>query len=206
MVIYLSANIVTNASLFKKRILLLFGSPHHVGNTFRLVMQLLEQLEENSFYLEQFDLFEMDLIPCTDCQNCEHGLCCYNHIDHYDDLIEAVQHSDIILLASPVYCAGFPAPVKAMMDRAQQFYVNQFDGRKNTFPQRKKGFLLMTGGNCGERLQEYLTIPTKMFFDCLNVELSGKIIVGNTDKTQKIEADFTDIIASINAGPIEDEQ
>ena len=93
-----------------------------------------------------------------------------------------------------------------MMDRAQQFYVNQFDGRKNTFPQRKKGFLLMTGGNCGERLQEYLTIPTKMFFDCLNVELSGKVIVGNTDKTQKIEADFTDIIASINAGPIEEEE
>lgn len=192
--ICLSANTAMKDSFYKKRILLLFGSPHHVGSTFRLAMQFLDQFEDYTYLLEQYNLFEMDLLPCTDCGNCQHGLCCLNHIDYYEEIIEAIQRADLIVLASPVYCGGFPAPVKAMMDRAQQFYVNKFAGRARTFPQRKKGILLMTGGNCGGKLQEYLSIPTKMFFDCINTEYCGKVIVGNLDNKLSFEADFSHII------------
>ena len=198
MVICLSANTAMKDSFYKKRILLLFGSPHHVGSTFRLVMQFLDQFEDHTYLLEQYNLFEMDLLPCTDCGNCQHGLCCLNHIDYYEEIIEAIQRADLIVLASPVYCGGFPAPVKAMMDRAQQFYVNKFSGRARTFPQRKKGILLMTGGNCGEKLQEYLSIPTKMFFDCINTEYCGKAIIGNLDNKLSFEADFSHIFDKIS--------
>ena len=199
MVICLSANTAKNGSFYKRRIVLLFGSPHHVGFTFRLVMQFLDTLEENSYVLEQFDLFEMDLLPCNDCENCRNGLCCLTHIDHYEEIIEAIQRADWVILASPVYCGGFPAPMKAMMDRANQFYVNGFAGRAQTFPQRKKGILLMTGGNCGKTLQQYLSIPARMFFDCINVQFCGQVIAGNTDQDpfSELQADFSGLLQNL---------
>lgn len=194
------ANTAMTDSLYKKRILILFGSPNPGGNTAKLVEQMEDRLGY-SYQFDRLDLFRMNVHPCTDCGICSNGLCHLNHMDHYAEIIEKMQRADIIAIASPVYFAGFPAPLKAVIDRAQQFFVNNYAGRRITFPERKQGILLMTAGaKANPVIEDYLSITAKMFFDCINAEYCGKLMISNTDQKTDFYVDFESLIGSFHRG------
>lgn len=192
------ANTAMTDSLYKQNILILFASPNPNGNTAKLVEQMQDRLGY-SYVFDRLDLYQMNIHPCIDCGICKNGLCHLNHTDHYAEIMEKIQRADVIAIASPLYFAGFPAPLKAVIDRTQQFFINGYAGRRITFPERKKGVLLMTcGSKADPAIEDYISIPTKMFFDCINAEYCGKLIISNTDEKPDFYVDFEPLIRSFH--------
>lgn len=180
--------------------MVLYGSPHLVGSTFRLLQQFKQALENNgleSYQFRQFDLFEMNLKPCNHCGYCQYGLCHMNHLDGYSSIIESIQSSDLIILATPVYFGGYPAPVKAFLDRLQQFYVNDFKARKYTFPKRTQGLLFFTSGNPNSTTREAMEHSARMLFHCINAEFTGTLFYENTDADPNFEVDCEQLLHSL---------
>ena len=95
----------------------------------------------------------------------------------------------IMTIMLMLFSSALGMVIPVLMQRVMDIYIPNHD---------KKGILLMTGGNCGEKLQEYLSIPTKMFFDCINTEYCGKAIIGNLDNKLSFEADFSHIFDKIS--------
>lgn len=184
MVIPLSASFATNDNLVSKQAVILYGSPHLIGSTFRLLHQFKQDLAtvtREDYVFVQFDLFDQKITPCNDCKSCQYGLCHLNHTDCLSAVIEAIQLADVVIVATPIYFAGFPAPFKVLVDRMQQFYVGGFKGRSYTFPTRKKGFLLTTAGSGQPDTKQAMRHAAKMLFDCLNADFSGAMFHENTD-------------------------
>lgn len=172
--------------------MILYGSPHLIGSTFRLLNQFKQDLlavTHDEYVFVQFDLFEEKITPCNDCKSCQYGLCHLNHTDRMAQMIEALQLAEVVVIATPIYFAGFPAPLKHFVDRMQQFYVNDFKGRSYTFPTRKKGFLLATAGSADATTKQAVHHMTKMVFDCLNADCAGSVFHENTDRTKDSEGD-----------------
>lgn len=122
-----------------KRILILFGSPNENGHTRKMVNKLKEELKGCEFF--EFNAYKELVKPCYGCNKCKDtGVCClddFNKINYYINDIKP----EILVIASPIYNFGFPAPLKAFFDRFQPYYNNP---KKNIF--LKKSILLLTSG------------------------------------------------------------
>lgn len=74
-------------------------------------------------------LRDLDINPCTACNACERRaittrdqqLFCIFH-DDMEDLRNALNDCDALLLVSPVFFAGAPAQLKAFLDRLQPYF------------------------------------------------------------------------------------
>lgn len=101
------------------RILTLLGSPRTNGNT-ACVLRLVEQaLKTHAVSVEHVNLIDLKIDPCRECRQCraENADLCANTADDANALIRKMKHSDVILLAAPVFCWGFPSHTKALLDR-----------------------------------------------------------------------------------------
>ena len=59
---------------------------------------------------------------------------------------------DIVVVATPVYGLSFPAPLKAVFDRTQQYYEAYISRHiKHPFEKPKKGILLSVYGSNDKR-------------------------------------------------------
>lgn len=98
----------------------IFGSPRKNGNTASLLGPVLEELERNkNSQIKFFDVYEKNIAGCKACLGCQKDLeniCCVIQ-DDMQEIYEAVEEADIIILASPVYVRSAPAPVKVVIDR-----------------------------------------------------------------------------------------
>ncbi|MCX8065591.1 MAG: flavodoxin family protein [Candidatus Hydrogenedentes bacterium] len=100
------------------KVLSLLGSPRANGNT-ALVLRYLEQkLEEKGLEINRIHVGGLSIQGCKECFGCkrdDESLCCFD-----DDAIHVLRDilaADVILWASPTFCWGFPAQLKALMDR-----------------------------------------------------------------------------------------
>jgi len=101
---------------------LLFGSPHKDGETAALVREYLAKLPDAE--VTGFYLYETPVSPCKGCGGCRKtGHCVCRDMD---DLYASLEQSDLLLIASPVYCLSAPAPLKAALDRLQPYFERRF--------------------------------------------------------------------------------
>ena len=131
-------------------VLLLFGSPHPLdgdGATARLTGAFLDGLREDAAEtpsVNVFDAYAGNVSPCTDCGAClRENICIHNDMDGLDDMLHA---ADAIVIASPVYHSSFPAPLKAVFDRTQRYFL-AFRRGEHVFEKTDRPvFLLLTAG------------------------------------------------------------
>ncbi len=170
-------------SLFssKKKAVVLFGSPHGHGCTRRLLDSFLECFRENkSWEIQEFSLYEMNVHPCTGCRQCakeEH--CVFDDLDAFD---KALRHSDLLVVASPVYNFSFPAPLKAWLDRTQRYFEARFSlGLKPPIKKHRQAVLLLTMGSQESFGVEVCTHQLERAFSVMNTTLSGCALWDATD-------------------------
>jgi len=102
-----------------KHICILRASPRKQGNTNALTDLVAAHWREAGCSVTEFDLYDMDIRPCTACRACQQdwskATCAQQ--DDMQQIFPAILESDLILLATPVYSWYCTPPMKAALDR-----------------------------------------------------------------------------------------
>lgn len=160
------------------KILVLFGSPHEKGFTRGLLDFFLAFLNKNC-EVTVINSYDEAVRPCIGCEKCKSGKCIFNDMEKINFLVNS---SDVIVVASPVYNASFPAPLKAIFDRFQPYYFkrNKID---------KKFVLLLTAGSKKIDYLPVILAQINPIIKILGGELLGEITLKGTDYLSKFDID-----------------
>ena len=162
----------------KKKIFVLFASPHKNGNTAVLLKYFLKNYSEYEIII--FDIYNKEVKPCVDCGYCKVNDCCrYNDFDEIDKYLNI---ADMLVVATPSYNLSFPAPLKAVFDRTQVYFVKRFfNGVCPPIKKKKEAVLLLTTGSDSELSKDIITKQLNMIFTIINAKLSKILVLENTD-------------------------
>ena len=99
------------------KVVLINGSPHRKGNTFIALSEVAGALEKEGVQTEIIQLGIKAVQGCIACNKCaELGHCVFQDT-LYNQVREALQEADGIVVCSPVYYAGPNGALCAMLDR-----------------------------------------------------------------------------------------
>ncbi len=103
----------------------ILGSPRVGGNVDLLLDAALQGAAESGAKVVKLVLNDLNIRPCQDCGGCnETGRCVIR--DDMDQVYEAIEAMDGMVLASPVYFGGVTAQTKAMIDRCQALWARKY--------------------------------------------------------------------------------
>ena len=127
----------------------LFGSPRKQGTTAAALSVLVSELEKLGGVCRVFDLYEENPTTCLGCKGCQdaEGFGCVQE-DSLTDIYSEIADSDLLLLASPIYCWFCTAPMKAAVDRFI-YATNKFYGDSGQKTMLLKGKSLAALATCG---------------------------------------------------------
>lgn len=162
-----------------KRGFVLFGSPHKNGTTAKLLQAFEKAFPEEAEWI-QIDAYQDAVSSCLGCGYCETQNGCVN--PDFDQIDQLLRTCDFLVVATPVYNLSFPAPLKAIFDRTQQYFSARFArGEKPPIAKHKKAVMLLTCGADSREGEEIIRKQLKMIFTVLNTELVGEVLWNNTD-------------------------
>ena len=98
------------------KVILLNGSPHANGTTFRALSEVASSLQENGIETEIITVGDKEVSGCKACCACvKIGKCVKDDIVNV--LVEKIQNADGVVVGSPVYYASINGTLKAILDR-----------------------------------------------------------------------------------------
>lgn len=124
-----------------KKIACLLGSPRQNGNSQLLARKIAETAEALGATTEYFPLYKLNFSGCLACLGCKKTSDECVLRDDLTDVLRKVQEADLLIVASPVYFAGLPGPLKSAIDRMYS-YLNP------TYLQGKDVTRLAPGKQC----------------------------------------------------------
>lgn len=137
-----------------KKICILKASPRKKGNTYSLLKPVVDTLETKGVSCREFDLYEMEILPCLACRGCQKDWSAANCVrrDDMGPIFEAVMESDLILFASPIYAWYCTAPLKAAMDRMVYAFNKYYGPEKGPAIWAGKSVAILT--TCGYKVEK----------------------------------------------------
>lgn len=109
-----------------KKIVVLCGSGRRHGNSEKLADAFIKGAELNN-EVTKITLAGRKIAPCHSCNYCQsHNGECAIH-DDMQEIMNALQHNEILVFCSPVYYLGFSAQIKTVIDRT---FAESAIGRK----------------------------------------------------------------------------
>lgn len=161
------------------RLLAIHGSARPQGNSRRLLDEVLDTVRKHrpDVHIEVVRAYEALVDPCIACGACEEDeIGCQRLGDRWHDIESALRAADILVIATPVYFMGPPAPLKAMIDRLQAMWWYRERGGQvatNEGPFRRCGLILTAAGS------DMVFVPThriaKAAFNTLDFDLVGEV-------------------------------
>ena len=165
------------------KVLGIFGSPRKGGNTELLLEQALGGAEAEGAEVQRLRLADYNIIPCKECLACyQNGHCVL--LDDMSNIYPMLLESDIIILASPIFFYGITAWAKALIDRCQALWSRKYrlkDPSMGKEGKKRKGFFISVGGTKGPKVFEGAILTARYFFDVLNAEYVGELVVREVD-------------------------
>jgi len=101
------------------KVLLFNGSPHEKGCVFTALSEIAQTLEKNGIDSEIFSIGTKAVQGCIACRGCraEGASVCVFKDELYTQLLEKVKECDALVIGAPVYYAGPPGALCAILDR-----------------------------------------------------------------------------------------
>ena len=106
------------------RVILLNGSPHKEGTTFRALSEVARTLENEGINTEIIHVGHLNVKGCSGCYACGKLKKCV-HDDIVNEIAEKFKDADGMIIGSPVYYASPNGAFLALLDRL--FYSSRFD-------------------------------------------------------------------------------
>jgi multimeric flavodoxin WrbA len=169
-------------------ILVILGSPRKNGNSETLARTVVAELEkEKSNSVEYVHLSKMKIEPCRSCGGCTKTAECVIK-DDMVPLYEKVDAADRLFLVTPIYFYGPSAQCKAFVDRFQARWSRKYllDTAFREGEDRK-AYLLATAATKGEKVFEASLLIAKCFFDAINIQYGGSLLIRSVDKAGVIK-------------------
>ena len=110
------------------------ASPREESNTRIAIQAALEEAEIKGATVEIFDVTKMNITPCQGDNACKAngGKCVID--DEMQDIYDAINEADGVILATPIYWADVSAQLKLIIDRMYAYYMmpsaDQLKGKK----------------------------------------------------------------------------
>ena len=152
---------------------IIYGSPHSNGNTSKLLNYFLKFLP--NFSLNFINAYEEMIKPCIDCKFCKNNFkqCIFKDMNKINTLLD---ESRLYIIASPIYNASFPAPLKSIFDRLQPYYF-----LRHSTLQNKKAVILLTQGSNTIDYSSMIDFQIKPILKVLGAKMIGNITLKGTD-------------------------
>ena len=125
----------------------LLGSARKKGNTATVLGWVEEELKSLGHEVERIYLNNKSIGGCLGCDKCGENpdeIACVQKDDAID-IMEQMIASEVILYASPIYFWGFPAQIKALIDRGYSLVTNYHKPEWTSLLKGKRIGLLVTG-------------------------------------------------------------
>jgi multimeric flavodoxin WrbA len=160
------------------------GSPKEMGNTGRIMREVLLRARRQGAEVSLWQVSGMDLADCTGCLECaEDGKCAIS-----DDMLEAcieMKAADVIFLGSPIYMGAETGSMKCFVDRLRALFDAK--GRRVVGKGKKAVVLLTCGLSDGDRVYAYLNVRFfKIFVNMLGYDEALTIIVPGTKDPEHV--------------------
>jgi multimeric flavodoxin WrbA len=101
-------------------------------------------------------------------------------------IYEALERSDRVVMAAPIYFYNVPAQAKAVIDRTQALWSRKYlqgeTGGQPVVKPDRQGFFIGVGATRGKRLFEGTLYTIRYFFDAIDVEYAGTLTYGEVDE------------------------
>jgi multimeric flavodoxin WrbA len=113
-----------NETVKKPKVIVLSGSPHKEGTTYRALRELCDTLEAEGIEAEYIQVGHLEVKGCSGCYACGKLKKCV-HDDIVNEIAEKFKDADGMVIGSPVYYASPNGAFLALLDRL--FYSSRFD-------------------------------------------------------------------------------
>ncbi|MGO9113712.1 MAG: flavodoxin family protein [Thermoguttaceae bacterium] len=168
----------------------ILGSPRRQGNTAKVLGWIEEQFQADGHEVDAANILDYRVQGCGECMACKKGtveLCSIG--DDANGLYQRMVAADLVLMAAPVFCWGFPAQIKGLIDR--MFCMLDFDGERPNVPRLhgKRMALVLTGGGQEANNADLVIAGFQQLIQWLNGQTAGHWFLGGCTKPEAIGED-----------------
>ncbi len=165
-----------------KKILVLTGSPRRGGNSDLLADALIRGAQASGHTAVKFEAGIKKIGGCTACDRCwEDGHACIEK-DDFHELEPLLESCDVMVFCAPVYWMGFPAQMKAAIDK-----LYAYGGKGGLRPLAvKESALLLCGGDPTAPEYDYVSQGYQMIIEYLGWKDKGIVWQGGANETGSI--------------------
>jgi multimeric flavodoxin WrbA len=157
------------------------GSSRKDGNSEQLADLVVRDIEHKKVYIK-----DLNIIPIEDLRHSPNGFQALD--DDYDQLIEALEKSDVIIFATPIYWYSMSGLMKNMIDRFSQAIRDERYPNLKEHLKTIQTIVIAVGGNEPRIKGLPLIQQFKYTFEFLNMPFSSYII-GEANKPGDILKD-----------------
>ncbi|MEA1928074.1 MAG: flavodoxin family protein [Candidatus Auribacterota bacterium] len=162
-------------------IIAIMGSPRKEGNTELILNAFLRGVEEGGGDFEKVLISDLEISPCRECLVCEAtGECVI--LDDATPIYRRLLAADKIVIASPSFFYGFPAQLKALIDRCQFLWARRHILKQDPGSSSKEAFVLLLGATGGKDLFDGQLQTIRYFLEPLNTRLVGSLLYRKIEK------------------------
>jgi len=160
------------------------GSARRDGNSDRLLKAALEGAQAGGAKTELIVPAELSFSHCLACEACRRdGKCVLP--DAAGEAYRLLLSCRALVVATPVYFRGLPAPFKALVDRAQFLYFRRWELREAGLPQgRSAGLILVAAGE--ESQFELLREQLSPWLSTLGFRVRASLGVAGVDRPGEV--------------------
>ena len=162
------------------RIVSVLGSPRpKKGNTAKVLGWVEEQLRVNGHFVDRINITDKKVNGCKECYTCQ-GIPDEPGCPQEDDakeIFERLIASDLILLASPLFCWGFSSQIKPLIDRCFCLVTGYGTPKWKSLLEGKRAGLLVT---CAGPIEENADLVVEMFnrlMDSTKCNVPGTLVI-----------------------------
>lgn len=162
------------------------GSPRRFGNSDRLLDAALAGAREAGAETRTLVAVDAGVRHCLGCNACSIDGTCIQH-DGGKALYEAIDRADAIIVATPVYFAGVPSVLKALIDRMQPYWARTYV-LKRPRPARRPGAILIARGGGDPYGFEHAEATVRSVLAVLDVDVLDILAASEVDRPADLEA------------------
>lgn len=170
------------------KVLSLLSSARPKSNTAQVLSWVEEELREMGHEVERIALFKLRLNGCLGCAKCRENDSEPGCIQK-DDILELMNkaiRAEALIYASPLYMWGFPAQIKAFMDRTYCL-VNYYHTPKHaSLVEGQRQALLMTAADSFENNGEGAVTTFRNLADYHKAVVAGELFLGGCTSPENL--------------------
>ena len=157
------------------KIVCVLGSPRKNGNTAKVLDWAEDELRRQGHTVAHFFAGDGQIAPCLECNSCKKKADtpgCNRH-DQASEIFDAVLSAEAVLLASPVFCWGVSAQMKAFLDRCYCL----LKANNRVLIAGKRFSLVLTGAAEVEGNMDLCVPPYKAFVEFFQCKDKGTLLL-----------------------------